>query len=148
GDALDEHNMNFDPGILNDASEFTIGEFLAAGPIIFPAHGIVQEAIPGECRPPGMNHSYARRRRRHGALLVDQHLEVINSDFHLRFASFNEDAAALGNSLLANFLANASGSYARIYTAILVADRGFLPVQLSSGRRKATGVRNIRSSRR
>jgi len=54
-DAIDRQDVNFVPGVGKDGREFGVGHLFPAGPVVIPPHGVVQEPIVGESRPPGVD---------------------------------------------------------------------------------------------
>src|SRR6516164_888680 len=58
------------------SSKFGVRELPAAGPVVLPSHGVVQEPIVGNGRLLGVNNGNAVSGRRHDPLRVDEHLQV------------------------------------------------------------------------
>src|SRR5262249_45494512 len=53
-DAISHENVDFHPGVVQQGSEFGVRELLEAGPVVVPANAVVQEAVVGEGRLPGL----------------------------------------------------------------------------------------------
>src|SRR5579875_3030140 len=44
-DTLGHQNVDFEPGVVEQGSQFGVGELLAAGPVVIPPYIVVQEPI-------------------------------------------------------------------------------------------------------
>jgi hypothetical protein len=49
--SIDHQDVNFEPGIVEESSEFGVRELRAAGPVVIPAHGVIEEAACGDHSP-------------------------------------------------------------------------------------------------